>query len=62
VVTDVLTDCASESALDCASATFRLRAATHIVASAARFMLRFLFKFRSVRWLISQARPKGGGF
>jgi hypothetical protein len=28
VVTDVLTDCAPESALDCASATFRLRAAT----------------------------------
>lgn len=27
-LTDVLTDCASETALDCASATFRLRAAT----------------------------------
>ena len=27
---DVLTDCASETALDCASATFRVRAATDI--------------------------------
>ena len=35
MVTDVLTDCASDSALDCASATFRLRAATPICRASS---------------------------
>jgi len=38
--TDVLTDCASELTLDCASATFRLRAATHMSFPAPMILRR----------------------